>query len=212
MGAPPDEYLTLAQFEDVMQALTISLIGGSPAPDVRISWPTGGAPGFNITDDVCFLRCSEVDNNYSQEKTFQYFGTEDELTQTVAYTRVMEVHWIIYGPNSYDNAQNIRERIQYQLFHDVLAVNRVFHVPGTSAPKRIPELFQGEWWERADLTMNFYEEIIRSTAIQPIESVDIVVVRESGIETVVMGEIDHVTVDISKDLVGSVISSSINKV
>lgn len=179
-----ETYLTQSQFEDLIYAVTVAMLGGSPPADVRISWPTGGAPNHKVNEDVIYLRVAESDNEYNREREFQFEDSGspvDSLTQRLSYTRVMGVNWICYGPNSYENATIIRDSIQFQAFHDMLADYRVFHIPGDIAPHRVPEEFPGgQWVERVDLMMEFYEEIKKESVIGFVKSVDVVVETESG--------------------------------
>lgn len=179
MPLPADTALTLKQFEDLFQALTCTLLGidVSAHPDyVRISWPTGGAPAWLITDDIVFLQVTEIDNPYNRQREVK-FDPYDTLNadQVTNFTRVMQVAWTLYGPNSFDHSQTIRDTIFYQTNHDTLAVQNIFLIPDIYATRRIPELFQGQWWERTDLSMKFNELIIRNLAVPYIQSADITV-------------------------------------
>lgn len=179
MPLPFDTALTMHQFEDLFQALTCSILGidASAHPDyVRISWPTSGAPAWQITDDIVFLQVTEVDNPYNRQREvhFDPYDTNN-ADQVTHFTRVMQVSWILYGPNSFDRAQAIRDKIFYQDHHDTLAAQNIYLIPDIYATRRVPELFQGRWWERTDLDMKFNELIIRNLAVPYIQTADITV-------------------------------------
>jgi hypothetical protein len=71
--------------------------------------------------------------------------------------------------------QTIRERLFYQEFHDLLRVEQVFAVPEVPAPQRAPELFQGLWWERWDLTVTFNEMVRHNWLVAYLKSTEITV-------------------------------------
>ena len=48
-----------------------------------------------------------------------------------------------------------------------------FVVPPIAAIKRVPELINGQWWNRVDVTVIFNEYVRREEAIKSIESVTV---------------------------------------
>ncbi len=140
----------------------------NPYSLVRIAWPKKGAPAWKIDDDVIFLRVLEIDR-YQQKDII----LENDMNQATGFTRINSVAWMLYGPNSYDNAQTICYRIFNQDIHDVLAKSNLFLIPNTASPRRSPEVFEEQYWERVDLMMWFNELVIRNSAIPAIASVDV---------------------------------------
>ena len=68
-----DIILTLKQLEDIFRNLTCTILGLNPvdpinASRVRVAWPTSGAPGWKITEDVAFLRVRSAGNEYSRQR------------------------------------------------------------------------------------------------------------------------------------------------
>jgi hypothetical protein len=178
-----DTALTLDALNKLFQSLTLQMLGLSATAydKVRLSWPTEGAPSWKITDDVAFLRCFETDNPYNRQRDVEHTRVDDNtLSQATAYTRVNSIEWIFYGPYSYERAQAVRDQIFYQLNRDTLERNNVYLVPDIAAPRRVPEAFQGQWWERVDLTIRFNELTVRNISIGSIASVPVSVTAESG--------------------------------
>ena len=180
-----DQYLTQNQFEDLFYQFTVAAINMSPAADVRISWPTEGAPAFDIDDDVAYLQCSEVDDNYNISKEMRYTGvaSPDSLTESFYYVRVMEVHWVFYGPNAYDRASTVRESLYRDSDREILSDSNVYPIPSDASPRRLPENFQGRWWTRYDLVCRFNEQIKKEKEVGFVQSVDVVIEQENGQQT-----------------------------
>jgi hypothetical protein len=126
---------------------------------VRKSWPTGGAPGWKREEDVIFLRLAEEDDAVNRPLDAAYRREGDGLVKLSARVRVWRLDLIAYGPNSYDRQALIRKRL---LDADVSAALKgagLYIVPDMPAPRRAPELFNANWWERADLTAFFNERV-----------------------------------------------------
>lgn len=182
-----DSLLTLTQIEDVFQALTVSMIGSSPAADVRISWPIGGAPAFKATDNVAFLKVYEVPSPISvqREEEFAQVGSPAVSTMKMGYSRTLQINWIFYGSAGWDNSLKVANGLFYQENHDVLALNNLYMVPDFQPAKRVPELFQGMWYERMDLNILFNEKVEISRELHNIETVEIIVEDYSGIKATI---------------------------
>jgi hypothetical protein len=158
-------FLKRTDLEDLFWNVTEKLIGLDPtlqvnANKVRIAWPTGGAPAWKINDDVTFIRIGDADDplNIPRDTTSTPI---DSLTTTLSmtYTRVLTVHWSLYGPNSYDNAFLIRNNLYNQSIHDQLANSNIYIVTEISTPIRAPELFADQWWEHTSMQATFNEYI-----------------------------------------------------
>lgn len=183
-----DTALTLGQLNTLFRSLTMTMLGFNPAvpaenKKVRIAWPKGGAPAWNIDDDMVSLRVFEEDDPYNRQRETQETRIEDyTLNQATNYTRVNAVMFVLYGPNSYDYAQRIRDQIFIESNRNVLARSNIYLIPEIVSPRRIPENFNGEWWERTDLTMHFNEKVVRNLTISTIDIVPLTVTLEDGTE------------------------------
>lgn len=185
-----DTARTLSDLNILFQTLTMQMFGLSmvvgPALDasaykVRLAWPKGGAPAWKVDDDVAFLRCMEVDDPYNRQR--EVVNSAIDVTtynQATGYTVVNSIFWMIYGPNSYANAQTIRDKMFYQDYHDILARSNIFLNSNVKSPQRSPEFFEGQWWERVDLTMHFNELVIRNITGNVITSAEINLQGERG--------------------------------
>lgn len=178
-----DMILTLRQLEDAFRNLTCAMLGLDPsapvnADKVRIAWPIGGAPAWKIDDDVVFLQITPANDPYIQQRDITYTGGNNDSSNVItSYTRAHAVHWILYGPNSFDNAEKIRNG----LYNADLSASSLYVVLNIPAPIRAPELFNGRWWERSDLSATFYETVTRQGTVPVIHGVKITIKTEEGV-------------------------------
>jgi hypothetical protein len=102
----------------------------------------------------------EEDNEYLKKKT--------------GYTRVHKIDWCFYGPNSYDNADLIRFSIlEPHLYKQNFKDKNLFIITDVQMPTRLPELYNGQWWERTDFSANFNEAVIRESKMPYLKSAEI---------------------------------------
>lgn len=180
-----DTILNLRQLEDIFRNLTCTMLGLNPTDPannskVRLAWPTGGAPGWKINDDVAFLRVMSINNPYAKQRDTEYTAnTNDELNKIVSYTLPRQVSWTLYGPNSFDNIETIRNGLFES--RDTLAASNLALVVDVPVPTRLPELFNGQWWERSDFSAMFYEKVTRQGTIPTIKGVNIQIKTEGGV-------------------------------
>jgi hypothetical protein len=171
---------------------------------IRQTWPQQGAPGFTINSDYVFLRIVPVSGHHYNKirevqltpiTTTQYFNqlfsyskcniVSENLNQSTSYTRVWQVFWECYGPDAMINAVNIRDQLFYDGIHDLFVANNLYLMSEVDDPIRAPENFMGQWWERWDLSAQFYESVIRNTSIATIAEVPVVSQsNDSAINTV----------------------------
>lgn len=192
-----ETYLTIVQFEDLIQSTTVKTLGWdliipSKAEDVRINWPTEGAPAAQITQDIIYLRCIEVESPINKQREIFHQDSSPDLIERIGYSRTMEVSFICYGPYSYDNAEFLRAAFFYQEIHDLLAAQSVYIIPDIAEPRRVPELFESRWWERTDIQMRFNVLVVRERTVPYIELIDIYPSVDTGIEQIDMPVIEIV--------------------
>jgi hypothetical protein len=189
---PTDVYMTINELNILFQDMVLDMLGyvkaGSPADYsnaayavVRVSWPTEGAPGFGIEDDVAFIRVSELDHPINRQRDVIVADYDsDYLNEETAFTRVMALNLVFYGPNSYDHAQMVRDGIYSDRYRMGLASNAIYPIPDIAAPRRAPEAFQGRWWERVDMEITFNEGISKNQYVGFIKEAVIGVHEEDG--------------------------------
>jgi hypothetical protein len=178
---------TLTEFENFIQTLIVSLLSWDitnpvKTNDVRIAWEEEGQPAASITDNVVYIECFEVDTPYNRarEEIDIWEISPDEFTKETSYTRQMQVNLILYGPDSFDNAQTIRDNIFYPDNQLTLQQNHIYLVHDISSPKRVPEYFQGLWWKRIDMSLRFNELVVKSISVPAITSIEVGIYDDNG--------------------------------
>lgn len=180
-----DTVLTLKQIEDIFVSLTCQMLGLDPlAPEnqdkVRIAWPTTGAPAWGISDDIVFLRITPQDDKLTRHQDIIYTPNSDGTLalKDTGYTRVHKIDWTFYGPNSYDRADLVRFNIFKDSFTNQLKNNNLFLITDVSMPVRLPELYDGQWWERTDFNATFNEMVIRRDTVPYITGTDFRIITD----------------------------------
>ncbi|MHB9004722.1 MAG: phage neck terminator protein [Coriobacteriia bacterium] len=196
----PNIILTQKQIENYFQALTCRLLGidtidsgGKPINQnkVRISWPTEGSPAWKVNDDVVFIQVNTSSDSYANQREVNYVAKSNGILEAVAsYTRVHLIQWILYGPNSYDNADKIRNGL-FDATEDLRGqhLSLVLDVP---QPVRFPEPYNGQWWERCNFEANFNELVVLRSDVPEVSGVDIRLLQE------VEGVIDTIEIKVQK--------------
>lgn len=203
MAANP---LTPDILQALMQIVTMMSLGLNPtdpsaAAVIRVGWQQEGQPAHTINEDVCYVRCVEEDDDYNRIRDEEF--TDAPPTQvlgTIIYARVWRTFWNFYGPNSFDRARILKSFLFSQTGHDAIlgAFNtygalpsgmggygggtiNLYLVTDVSAPKRVPELFDGQWWERVDFDCQFNEQVTETELVNAVASSEVIVENENGV-------------------------------
>lgn len=175
--------LTLKQAEDLFQNLTLLMLGLDPTAKAsqsraRIDWPANGAPGWKRTEDVAFLMVNYDDDPYTRqvEVTYQE-NTETAANMVTSSTRLLRVTWICYGPNSFDDADNIKAKLFTPEIKLLAAQSNLALITDVPMPVRSPELFNGQWWDRTTFYARFNELVIRQSDVPYIQYADVQIVK-----------------------------------
>lgn len=179
-----DTVLTLAQAEDAIYSAVCACLGleESSAPAqrrVRRAWPSaqgqGAQPGFSRTENVCFLRVSPADEPYSAyaETRSEYDAADDVLRLTQSRCDALSVLLVFYGPAAFDDARRVRDGLASEEIRRGLRRKNLYPARPPAAPRRVPELSGGRWWERCDLTLTLYERVERQRAAGYIAQADV---------------------------------------
>lgn len=189
-----DAFLSKTELEDVFYDITVSILSTSPDFDVRHSWPTDGAPAFGVNDNLAFIKIYDIPSSVTQQRENLYTqqGSPEEGNMETKYTRTLRVDWTFYGPDSWDKANALKNGLFYQENHDTLAQSNLFMVPDFDPLKRLPELWENQWYERCDLTINFNEGVSINREVPAIETVEVGIFDRNGL--VVTVDIDESTV------------------
>lgn len=168
-----------------LQPLVLDMLGQpivNTSDRVRISWPSEGAPFQSTTQDVCYLRCTPFDIPYDKIRDEGPIATVGTFNTVQAnYTRGWSIHFVAYGPNAVDNLREVRDALYNQYFTDQLANGTLFPVSNFPQVIRMPELIDGQWFERSDLEVTMYEFVTETIGQQTVASVEVIVEEATGI-------------------------------
>ncbi len=179
-----DVYLTIQELQKIFYDLFVSMFNSSPSQSqVRWSWPVQGAPAFRINDDVVFLKLYDTPGTMTTLREDKYSQEDGVPNMSTGYTRTLRLDCIFYGPNSWENAVTIRNKMFWQEHHDTLAASNLYMIPRFDPPRRIPELWQGQWYDRSDLSVSFNELVVLNRELPYIEKVPVGVYNRNGLVT-----------------------------
>ncbi len=176
---------------------------------VRVSWQQQGQPGPRISENVCILRATLQNAPYSRVRDGlfrsavpenstaqlpgageahageQYAGFRADLfvglSSQMSFTQVWNLHLTLYGPNCADRARLISSAMALDWAREALAASNLYAIPDWHRPVYAPELFQGQWWPRADLDLEFNELVNESITVPSAAGVDITLIKETGL-------------------------------
>lgn len=173
-----DTALSLTKIEDIFWNCTIQNLGLDPGGKesqkrIRIGYPAEGAPAWKRHENVGFIVVSFANDPITQQVELSYRKTSEMTADHISsYTRVIQVSWTFYGPESFDDADKVRAG----LYRSPILFSPLHLVTDVSSLIRLPELFSGQWWERTSFTARFNEQVVRSSSVNYIKSADIRVV------------------------------------
>ena len=190
VGTMTSTGLTAQQMSILFQNITLQCLGITPSGptdqqayfNVRIDWPTTGQPAWAITDDIAFLRCVEVPDRYNTAHEVQPVTQEPPTyPETTIYTRIWQTDFIFYGPNSFDRARQVKACLYQDFVHAILEASNLYLDTVIGTPRRTPELFQNQWWERTGFSARMNEQVTDVLVKPAIQLANIILEDVNGI-------------------------------
>lgn len=173
-----DTVLTQTQLENIFQSWTSTVLNTTDPSAVRISWPQDGAPVWGIDDDVCFIAVTPIDTVYSHQVQTDYSEYDaNNANVNLTYSAGIRVGWTLYGPNAYDRAGVLWSQLFSNDAKDTFASSNLALILDVPQPIRTPELFNGQWFNRATLYANFNELVIRNSTVPYLQTPDVQVIE-----------------------------------
>lgn len=129
-----------------------------PDKYIRLKYPKNGQPDWKIDEDIVFINSSEKDDAYGKQNDSLLTAENGTVIRRRSRTRVWQVLFSVYGPNSYDYINKIKDGVFAEEVKNYLSRNAVFLIPDLPIAVQANELFAGHWWERWDITLNFNEQ------------------------------------------------------
>ncbi len=146
------EYLTLYDVQKHFWHILTELLDDSDI-EIRLSWPKMGAPDWKITDSIIFVQVLEEGGDDISRPIFtEYEDSGDDYLVTRYGTRVIRLNLVAYGPKGYDALAKVRLYIGQ---HKTLRKSKIRLILEPDTIKNVPELFNGRWWQRADMDLKF---------------------------------------------------------
>jgi hypothetical protein len=163
-----DTILTLGQIEDFFSDLTLRMLKLDPdiPGRVRTTWPTSGAPAWEITEDVMFISVNYDDDPIIKQMHTTYGHLDaNNADYILKYTNVLRINWTAYGPNSFSDMDAVRSSLILPSFTDQMNSHNVLLITDLNPPMRSPELYNGQWWERTSFYARFNEGVEKHSTI-----------------------------------------------
>lgn len=178
----------IAEFEALAWAELMAILGHDVKtipPHVRRSWPTDGGPDWKLTDNVVFMQCTEAAEDIMQPIDERWQSEGRDFLRESASTRTIQLRLNAYGPACYESLLQIR--LELLRGRPKLKKQKIYIVPGKDSIQYAPELFQGRWWKRADLTLYFNVLISVESIVKAIEEVNVTIkANEPGTSDVIL--------------------------
>ena len=165
--------LTQQQISAIVQGITYGMLGLSVPPPssyqpVSVNWQTQGqpfmaAPSSSLPTspggvDECYVACVTQDEDYTKIRNRTYSGS-GPILETWVYTRGWRVSWVLYGPNATDRARMIWSAMFMDYFNDQFNLSNIYPISEFQEPTRVPEEINKQWYDRADFSINCYEQV-----------------------------------------------------
>lgn len=135
-----------------------------------------GQYSFSEKDNVSFVRAEVDADDRGQYKNRQmkFEQTKDKFIFSQYSSRTMEVNFIFYGPDSYENASSLLEASFFQSFQDKLKANNMSLVSeSSSGPIRVNENRNGKWFIRNDVKLCLYDLVLSKEEVNKFNQIDI---------------------------------------
>ena len=182
-----EQIKTVEEIEDIFRVAVFMIWNSNPEEkqnQKRIRFPWGSdiknkqsdtTPTWKREEDVCFIYELPQDGSYNElsDVTYELDESKRDFIEVDEHTDIHTVLFANYGPNAYECARDIRDGFKRERIREYLKRHHFFVVPPIPAIKRVPELVNGQWWNRVDVTVTFNEYVRREEAIKSIESVTV---------------------------------------
>ncbi len=182
-----EQIKTVEEIEDIFRVAVFMIWNSNPEEkqnQKRIRFPWGSdiknkqsdtTPTWKREEDVCFIYELPQDGSYNglSDVTYELDEQKRDFIEVDEHTDIHTVLFANYGPNAYERARDIRDGFKRERIREYLKKYHFFVVPPIPVIKRVPELVNGQWWNRVDVTVTFNEYVRREEPIKSIESVTV---------------------------------------
>ena len=164
---------SVGQLEEILRQAVLKCLGlpDDESTSRRVCTGWLDAPEFENSEDIAFVTVTPSSDPITRQRDTTWIPNGDGTAEyTETGLRVMSANFVFYGPNANEDAQTVRNRIQMPAAREFLMRSGIGLIIAGHEPVRIPEARDGQWWERADYSINFNVISSYSERIGTIES------------------------------------------
>lgn len=158
-------------FADLVCSIT-----GLADDHVLIKYPRDGQIASLISQDFCYVQVmSELDERNIYKSRKKIYDEESGKYKVQQFSqRTLAIQSVFYGPNCTELATLLNDMLFHESIKFQLDQRGLYFVPDrTNGPTRLPEVHNGQWWERCDIEFRFYESVVTETEEETFADVDI---------------------------------------
>ncbi len=151
--------------EDFLQTVFVG-ITGIPGNLVRPKWQPNPpkAPGQTVNWMAFSVTIFPADANAAVEM-------DKDGNTTMQRQEYFAVSCVFYGPDAYQNAEQLRDGFQISQNREEMFKNKIGFI-GTNDPQKVPDLVNEVWRNRTDITIQMVRYLVRSYEILSLESAE----------------------------------------
>ena len=149
--------------------------------NVRIAFQYPGQPSPDRADDVIYIYMDFRGNQdaYKDRETV-YNSADDEFIETTKYFCRVSAHFKCYGPNCYENALRIKEKLFTENIKWELGQLNLFLIPDAFlGPMYSRDFLNGHWVRIGNLECEFYNARSSVEHIPTIKDIEIIYKEEN---------------------------------
>lgn len=185
-----NKLLTIKDLRYLFRDTVLAIMGTDiPKKNVRLDYPKDGMPGYDNENDYIFINAKihpgDRFGDLRDDVVLSVDIAAGDRQEETWYTRIVGVDFFISSPNS----QMIADKIRWGLLIDQYRINliqqEVFPVLPLSQPRWAPANFNGQYWDRTDLSTEWNVATRRGRTQTLIKGVDIEIHDEHGLERVI---------------------------
>lgn len=145
------------EIEEIIYDVLTSILPQFNKNDICREHQAFGQPSFSNTEDRIFFDVIEAESDIAKELYFEdnYNSVKDSIERTHGKTITINVKFVVYGPNSYNNSLLIRDGFFLESTRKTLREHNIFIVPYHQPALFFPEQLNGVWYQRYDFEITF---------------------------------------------------------
>lgn len=154
-----DRIVSVNTLDEFFADLVTSFLG-MEADKVLISYESMGQMHPVKGHDYCFIHTSEVpDDVQNQKNRTEALTGPEEYTISQTSMRKIKVDFMFYGPNADTNSIVFKEKLYFPGTNLLLSDNNLALIPTEIDFTNLNEEINNTFWQRSDLSVNFYTSV-----------------------------------------------------